>query len=112
MLDALGPVGAKTSFASLSVFPAGTFQQFLLVCGYVAVFPLVREPMWSFADRPWLVAAPVVAIAALEAALGVAQYFGGADFGSGRGTYTDYGCVADGCSAARGVSFSGVRANR
>ena len=78
MLDALGPVGAKTSFASLSVFPAGTFQQFLLVCGYVAVFPLVREPMWSFADRPWLVAAPVVAIAALEAAGGVTQYFGGA----------------------------------
>jgi len=65
MLDALGPVGAKSDFASLSVFPAGTFQQFPLVCGYVAVFPLVREPMWGFADRPWLVAAPVVAIAAM-----------------------------------------------
>jgi hypothetical protein len=90
MLDALGPVGAKTSFASLSVFPAGTFQQFLLVCGYVAVFLLVRELMWSFADRPWLVAAPVVAIAALEAALGVTQYFGGADFGTGRGTYANH----------------------
>jgi hypothetical protein len=25
-MDALGPVGAKASFASLSVFPAGTFQ--------------------------------------------------------------------------------------
>ena len=90
MLDALGPVGVKTSFASLSVFPAGTFQQFLLVCGYVAVFLLVRELMWNFADRPWLVAAPVVAIAALEAALGVAQYFGGVDFGLGRGTYANH----------------------
>jgi len=89
MLDALRPVGANTSFASLSVFPAGTFQQFLLVCGYVAVFLLVRELMGSFADRPWLVAAPVVLVAALEAALGLAQYFGGADDSLGRGTYAN-----------------------
>jgi O-antigen ligase len=89
MLDALGPVGAKTSFASLSVFPAGTFQQFLLICGYVAVFLLVRELMWSFADRPWLVAAPVVMVAALEAALGLAQYFGGAGDSVGQGTYAN-----------------------
>ena len=37
-MDALGPVGAKVSFASLSVFPAGTFQYFLLVCGYMVIF--------------------------------------------------------------------------
>ena len=28
-IDALGPVGVKVSFASLSVFPAGTFSIFL-----------------------------------------------------------------------------------
>ena len=39
-MDALGPVGAKVSFASLSVFPAGTFQYFLLVCGYLVIFLL------------------------------------------------------------------------
>jgi O-antigen ligase len=89
MLDALGPAGVKTSFASLSVFPSGAFQQFLLICGYVAVFLLVRELMWSFADRPWLVAAPVVMVAALEAALGLAQYVGGADESMGRGTYAN-----------------------
>ena len=89
MLDALGPVGAKISFASLSVFPAGTFQQFLLICGYVAVFLLVRELMWSFAERPWVVAGPVIVLAALEAALGLAQYFGGADDSMRRGTYAN-----------------------
>jgi O-antigen ligase len=89
MLDALGPAGAKVSFASLSVFPAGTFQQFLLICGYMAVFLLVRELMWSFADRPWLVVGPVILVAALEAALGLAQYFGGADDSMRRGTYAN-----------------------
>jgi O-antigen ligase len=89
MLDALGPVGVNASFASVSVFPAGTFQQFLLLCGYVAVFLLIRELMGSFADRPWLVAGPVVLLAALEAALGLAQYFGGAGDSMARGTYAN-----------------------
>ena len=33
-MDALGAIGAKGTFASLSVFPAGTFPYCLLVCGY------------------------------------------------------------------------------
>ena len=48
-MDALGPVGAKVSFASLSVFPAGTFQYFLLVCGYMVIFLLACTLTWRFA---------------------------------------------------------------
>ncbi len=77
MVDALGPIGAKVSFASLSVFPAGTFQHFLLVSGYLVVFLLARELMVFFRDRPWVVVWPLIAIAALEAGLGLWQYFGG-----------------------------------
>ena len=73
--DALGPVGAKVSFASLSVFPAGTFEYFLLVCGYVVTFLLIHELTCRFRDRRWLVIWPILGIAALEAGLGLGQYF-------------------------------------
>src|ERR1700675_4382379 len=76
-IDALGPVGAKVRFASLSVFPAGTFQYFLLVCGYLVTFLLIRELTWCFRDRRWLVIWPILGIAAPEAGLGLRQYFGG-----------------------------------
>ena len=89
-MDALGPVGAKVSFASLSVFPAGTFQYFLLVCGYLVIFLLIRELTWRFRDRRWLVIWPILGIAALEAGLGVWQYFGGTGEQLRWGTYANH----------------------
>jgi hypothetical protein len=89
-LDALGPVGAKVSFASLSVFPAGTFQYFLLVCGYIVIFLLVRALTWRFRDKRWLVIWPIVGIAALEAGLGLWQYFGGTGEQIRWGTYANH----------------------
>jgi len=74
-IDALRLVGAKVSYASLSVFPAGTFQYFLLVCGYIAIFVLVCTLTWRFRDRRWLVIWPILGIAGLEAGLGLWQYF-------------------------------------
>ena len=75
-LAALDRIEARVNFASLSVSPAATFQSFLLVCGYVIVFVLARELTWRFDDRRWLAIVPIVAIGALEAALGVCQNFG------------------------------------
>ncbi len=89
-MDALGPVGAKVSFAALSVFPAGTFQYFLLVCGYLVTFLLIRELTWRFRDRRWLVIWPILGIAALEAGLGVWQYFGGTGEQLRWGTYANH----------------------
>ena len=51
-LAALDRIGAQVNFASLSVSPAATFQSFLLVCGYVIIFLLVRELTWRFDDTP------------------------------------------------------------
>lgn len=76
------PVGAGTGWASLSVFPAGTFQYFLLVCAYLAIFLLVRQASWRAA---W----PLIGIAALEAALGIWQHFAGAAAEMRRGTYAN-----------------------
>ncbi len=75
-LAAQDRIGARVNFASLSVSPAATFQSFLLVCGYVIVFLLVRELTWRFDDRRWLAIVPIVAIGALEAALGLCQNLG------------------------------------
>jgi hypothetical protein len=47
-LAALARIGQPVHFAMLSVSPAATFQNFLLVCGYVTVFLLVRELTWRF----------------------------------------------------------------
>jgi putative inorganic carbon (HCO3(-)) transporter len=88
--DALGPVGAKVSFASLSVFPAGTFQYFLLVCAYLVIFLLVRELTWHFRDRRWLVIWPILGIGAVEAGLGLWQYFGGTGEQVRWGTYANH----------------------
>jgi putative inorganic carbon (HCO3(-)) transporter len=89
-MDALGPVGAKVSFASLSVFPAGTFQYFLLVCGYLVIFLLACTLTWRFLDRRWLAIWPVLGIAAFEAGLGLWQYFGGTGEQVRWGTYANH----------------------
>jgi O-antigen ligase len=99
---ALERIGAQVNFASLSVSPAATFQSFLLVCGYLIIFLLVRELTWRLGVAPrvapdfspagaalqggatgsemgscWLAIWPIVFIGALEAGLGLWQYFGG-----------------------------------
>jgi O-antigen ligase len=89
-MDALGPVGVKVRFASLSVFPAGTFQYFLLVCGYLVTFLLVRELTWRSRDRRWVVIWPMLGIAAVEAGLGLWQYFGGTGEQVRWGTYANH----------------------
>jgi O-antigen ligase len=87
---ALDRIGAKVNFASLSVSPATTFQSFLLVCGYVIIFLLVRELTWRFDDGRWLAIWPIVAIGALEAGLGLCQHFGGAGEQLRWGTYANH----------------------
>ncbi len=89
-MDALGPVGAKVSFASLSVFPAGTFQYFLLVCGYMVIFLLACTLTSRFQDRRWLAIWPILGIAALEAGLGLWQYFAGTGGQVRWGTYANH----------------------
>jgi len=69
-------IGRPANFVPLSVSPIATFQFFLLVCGYVIIFLLVRELTWRFADNRWLAMWPIVAIGALEAGLGLSQNFG------------------------------------
>jgi O-antigen ligase len=79
MLAALGPVGATAPYVSLSVFPSGTLQHLLLTGGYIAVYLMVRELMWFFSYRRWVLALPLIGIATWEAVLGMTQYWSEAD---------------------------------
>jgi O-antigen ligase len=88
VLALLGPLGATAPYASLSVFPAGTLQHLLLIGGYVAVFLLVRELMWFFSDRRWLLALPLVGVATWQAVLGMIQYWSVRD-SVARGNYAN-----------------------
>jgi len=87
LLDALAPLSLRPDWASLSVAPALTLEHFLLFVGYAVVFFAVRKVSRSSRDMRWLPALPVLAIAAWQAAWGVAQFFGGGDEAFAHGTY-------------------------
>ena len=84
----LAPVIPAGAFTTLSVVPAETFRHLLTVLGYAVLFLLVREWCWKWRQRPWVVAAPFVTVAFLEAVLGLVQtYWAGAPLA--RGTYVN-----------------------
>src|SRR5207248_7136264 len=71
-----------------SVLPTASLAQLFRVAAYVVVFVLVRELAWKTQRRRWVIVAPILIIAAAEAALGLLQY----DPSTGsypRGTYTN-----------------------
>lgn len=77
---------------ALSVAPAATFAAWLHLAVCVLVFLAVREIAWRASDRhpPWIVALPLVAVSALEAALGLVQFYTGATGGAGaHGTFAN-----------------------
>lgn len=71
---ALAPVVPGVRFASLSVYPAAGLNRLLVMGGCILIFLLVYQLCRSLGNRRWAAAAPIVMIAAAEAALGVAQF--------------------------------------
>lgn len=93
LLNVLSPVRAELAqitgerWAPLSVAPALTVLLAATMAACVLVFVLAREAAWRLETRAWIAAAPIVSIAALEAALGLAQFFSYWPDGVARGTY-------------------------
>jgi O-antigen ligase len=79
----IGPVTAAT----LSSVPAATWDAVLVLAVYALVYLLVGDLRRRAWDRPWIMAAPIILIALLEAVLGLVQYYGGAD--GATGTYVN-----------------------
>jgi O-antigen ligase len=91
--NALLPIGLAAGRAPLSAAPALTLAHLLRVLSFICVFFLIRELTRRLTRWPWLTALPVVTIGAAEAAVGLAQYFGGA--AKATGTYVNpdhYSC--------------------
>ncbi len=90
-LAVLSAVLPGNSLASLSVEPAATLEQLMVVAAWCLLLLLARELAWRNSDRLWMLAVPVVVVAALEAAFALLPI----NFGAGtagvraRGTYAN-----------------------
>lgn len=73
----------------LTVYPGETSQKLLLVLGCVLIFLLIREAARKMQEKPWVLAAPILLIAGLEAALGLAQSALGESGAIANGTFVN-----------------------
>lgn len=83
----LTPLLPAPAYVPLSVTPAATLSLSLLLAGCAALFLLVRDIAARAAAHPWLPALPLVALAVLEAALGVAQFLDSGAQSTAHGTF-------------------------
>ena len=74
---ALSLAGLDAGAAGLSVIPGATFGHLLRLAGCAVMFLLAREIVWRRPGRTWAAAAPIILIAALEAAYGLLLFFDG-----------------------------------
>jgi hypothetical protein len=73
--------------APISVAPAAAMFGLFGLLAYLTVFSLIRDLEWRFAvSNAWLPVAPLGAIAAIEACIGVGQWIAGTPSASLRGT--------------------------
>lgn len=70
----LAPVFQAPLAYPLTVSPPATFAILGRILAYTVIFFVVREALWQFADRPWLVAAGLVVVGAGEALYGFVQF--------------------------------------
>jgi O-antigen ligase len=69
----LGSIGTPVRSAPLSVAPAASWEWSITLLGLILTYLLVRELSYRFEDRPWILAAPLIVVATLQAALGLLQ---------------------------------------
>ncbi len=89
----LGGSDRLSDWAPLSLAPAATLERLLDVLPAMAAFVVALETGWWWRTRMWIAAAPVIAIAWCESALGFVQFYlmrsTGGEIGSATGTYVN-----------------------
>jgi O-antigen ligase len=89
LASALAPVLRGITKVPISVNPPmAVLWSFSLLC-YIAVFFLMRELGWRFAERPFAAFMPLIAAGAAEAALGLVQVSIASPNGEATGTYNN-----------------------
>ena len=80
---ALTPIIPGIRSAPLAENPTAATLGLFTILGYTATFLLIRELAWRWADRPWVPAIPLIAIAAIESLIGLVQVFTGSEMAMG-----------------------------
>lgn len=70
-------VAGPQNWVTLSAMPASTLEVAASVTGYVVVFSVIRDVAWRWEEKAWAVFWPLLAVAGLQAALGMAQFYTG-----------------------------------
>jgi O-antigen ligase len=67
----------NSAWVPISAFPAVTLGGWMRISGCLLAFLVIRELAWRFAGErsPWILVWPLVAVAALEAALPLMQFY-------------------------------------
>lgn len=87
LAELLRVVDIDPGFYALSVHPAKTIEHLLRFVGYALMLLIVRECALRRPDRNWVLVAPLVAVAGIQALAGVSQVFAGEAIA--HGTYVD-----------------------
>src|ERR1017187_3381256 len=90
LLTATFPVLGIAPRAALTAAPAASLEHLMRFGGYLLVFLLVRDLAWRWSDSPWIPALPLVAIAALEAVLGLFQSYAPGSDAFAAGTWVNH----------------------
>ncbi len=89
VIERLAGVGVNVGGNPMSVVPSETLQHLIRVMAYLTVVFLVRETAWQWRTRPWVVAYPLLAVGAVEAAIGVLKSYLGEPGAAASGTYVN-----------------------
>ena len=71
---ALAGIGMAGRWVTMSVSPHATLAHLARLLTYMLVFLIARESGWRLGRRSWLLGVPLVAVGAIEAGIGLAQY--------------------------------------
>ncbi len=71
----LARAAASSGWLPLSIAPAHTFECLLNLGAAIVTLLVVRDLLWYWRSRPWIPAAPLLALAALEGLLGLVQFY-------------------------------------
>jgi O-antigen ligase len=95
-VDALRVVAPDVRFAAISLAPSAALGHLLRAAAYLAIFLTVRDIVLRRPGRAWAATLPLIVVGALEAVLGLLQYWeaDGADK-MAQGTYPNHSHYAD-----------------
>jgi O-antigen ligase len=86
--DALIPIAGRVDSATFSLAPAASFRYLVVFFSCAVAFFLARNIAWRSRRRTWILIAPFVVVAFLEAVLGLLQRYMAGSF-MAQGTYVN-----------------------